>query len=222
MATSFCPNCGEATAVGMRFCSNCGADMWNAKPSQTVPSPRIGRMPEKRRRSSGLRGSFPLNERTINKEVSRVSAGVYVLGPKKDETFHVHFVGRADTDVKTQLKEYIGKYDRFKFEYFISPQAAFVKECQLYHEFGGAEGRLAVKNHPERPQGSTWQCPKCNVYYSQPSMMQIPEVSSQGRQRTRPTFGSSKTFVAVILILTIVVPSLLWVRFSNYHVHHSG
>jgi len=122
---------------------------------------------EKRRRSTGLRGSFPLDERTINKEVSGVSPGVYVLGPKKGETFYVHFVGRADTDVNAQLKEYIGKYDRFKFDTSDTLETAFIKECQLYHDFQGPEGRLDNKNHPERPQGTTWQCPKCNVYYSQ-------------------------------------------------------
>jgi hypothetical protein len=58
-----------------------------------------------------------------------VSPGVYVLGPKKGKTFYVHFVGRADTDVKARLKEHIGRYNRFKFEYSNSPEDAFRKEC---------------------------------------------------------------------------------------------
>jgi len=254
----FCPNCGESTAVGMRFCPKCGADMWNAKSSQAASKPPISRMPElilgliggvlgllfvpvlvflggfmeafsgnpttlyaqaavsalisiiglvaavlvkskprnwgiclvicgiigvivasgfyvggllllvagilalvrrdsresqddlsflteERRRSTGLRGSFPLDEGTIDKEVSNVSAGVYVLGLKKGKTFYVQFMSRTDVDVKARLKEYIGRYDRFKFEYSKSPEYAFRKECELYHDFRGPEGNSTIR-----------------------------------------------------------------------------
>lgn len=119
---------------------------------------------EEQPRRTGLRGSFPLDERTIDKEVSNVSPGVYVLGRKEGKTFYVRNVGRADADVKAQLKEHVGGYDRFKFEYANSPEDAFRKECDLYHNFRGPEGKLDNKNHPERPQGAVWRCTKCNIF----------------------------------------------------------
>src|SRR5208282_4020800 len=68
--------------------------------------------------SSGLRGSFPLNEQTINEEVIIPSSpGVFSLGRLREKTFLIQHIGRSDTDVHARLKEYIGKYDRFKFEY---------------------------------------------------------------------------------------------------------
>jgi hypothetical protein len=242
----FCPHCGEATAVGVRFCPKCGADIWNAKPSQpehrtsyiligsilvilgvlfiaggaivgsgicakTMSSSALLNVPtcdqsitefftllilgisfiivgavllrkrsdsqerqvdltfltEERPRSTGLRGSFSLDERTINNEVSNVSPGVYLLGRKEGKTFYVRSVGRSDVDVRAQLKEHIGRYGRFKFEYADSPEDAFRKECDLYHKFRGPEGKLDNKNHPERPQGVAWLCTKCDTFNPQ-------------------------------------------------------
>jgi hypothetical protein len=132
---------------------------------------KLESLPARTKSKSGLRGSFPLDEGTINEEVGYGSPGVYALGYMKGKTFIIQGIGRSDTDVHARLKEYIGEYDRFKFAYSDSPQAAFTKECQLYHTFGGPEGKLNNKNHPERPQGSTWHCPQCNVFDSQVSIV---------------------------------------------------
>jgi hypothetical protein len=115
------------------------------------------------RPSTGLRGPFPLNEQTINEEVDSGSPGVYALGYKKGKTFIIQHVGRSDTDVNAQLREHIGKYEQFKFDTSETPEAAFIKECELYHAFRGLDGG----NHPDRPQGAMWQCPKCNVFLSE-------------------------------------------------------
>jgi predicted RNA-binding Zn-ribbon protein involved in translation (DUF1610 family) len=115
------------------------------------------------RSTDSLRGSFELSEGTINEEVGYGSPGVYVLGSKKGKVFTVKSVGRSDNDLNARLKELVDKYERFKFEYFDTPEKAFMKECELYHEFGGEKGKLGV-NHPERPQGATWLCPRCNQF----------------------------------------------------------
>src|SRR5208337_2724621 len=64
------------------------------------------------RRNTGLRGSFSLDADTIDDEVDQVSPGVFALGTKEGRIFHVHYVGRSDIDVKAELKENVGKYDR--------------------------------------------------------------------------------------------------------------
>lgn len=110
---------------------------------------------------SGLHGSFSLNDQTINEEVDSGSAGVYALGYLRGKTFIIQHIGRSGTDVNARLKEYIGKYDRFKFDTSDSPHAAFTKECELYHAFGGPEGKIIHnKNHPD-PAGMDWSCPLC-------------------------------------------------------------
>jgi hypothetical protein len=129
-----------------------------------------------------LRGSFSLNEETIDEQVGEVLPGVYALGYLREKTFIIQHISRSDTDVHARLKEHIGKYDRFKFEYYESPEAAFFKECELYHEFRGPEGELDNKRHPEKPKGATRSCPRCNVIKSQDTDQTIQEISSRRRQ----------------------------------------
>lgn len=43
-------------------------------------------------------------------------------------------------------------------------KAAFEKECALYHDFGGPQGQLDNEVHPARPEGTDWQCPRCDVF----------------------------------------------------------
>jgi len=130
-------------------------------------------------RSTGLRGSFPLDAETVNDQVTKVSPGVYALGTKDGNTFHVHCVGRSDIDVKAELREYVGKYDRFKFEYSDSPEAAFLKECELYHAFRGSDGKLDNKTHPDKQQGAAWQCPMCaSINNETPTIPPRPNVSN--------------------------------------------
>ena len=119
------------------------------------------------RPTSGLHGSFPLKDDIINEKVGHGSPGVYALGYRRGETFIIQHVGRSDTDVHARLKEYIGKYDRFKFDTLESPTAAFAKECELYHDFDGPSGKIAHnKTHPERSEGATWNCPRCAIFSS--------------------------------------------------------
>lgn len=115
--------------------------------------------------SDGLRGSFPLNEQTINEEVDYGSPGVYALGYKEGETFIIEHIGRSDTNVNAQLKKHIGRYDRFKFDTSELPSYAFIKECEVYHALGGPGGRIP---HPD-PGGMAWSCPKCSTFDSQVS-----------------------------------------------------
>jgi hypothetical protein len=147
---------------------------------------------------SGLRGSFELDEKTLNQEVAKISPGTFTLGYKKDGTYYVKFVGRSDTDVRAQLKQYIGQYDRFKFGFFNSPQAAFDKECELYHALGGSEGKIDNKNHPETLQGATRSCPRCSVGNSQHTGHTMRALSSTRISRPR------NLAIAAIVLLTLL------------------
>ena len=113
-------------------------------------------------------GPYALIEPTVENKVTKVSPGAYAVGARRGNSFYIQLVGRSDVDVKSQLRKHIGKYELFKFEYFDSAEAAFTRECELYHTFNQPQGRLTA-GHPQRPANVTWQCPDCNVFESQDS-----------------------------------------------------
>ncbi len=109
--------------------------------------------------SSGLRGPFSLTTSGVNAEVTKTSPGAYALGKTDDKnTFHIHYVGRADDDLAKRLKDHITEwYPQFKYEFYPSAKAAFEKECNLYHDFNPPDNTI----HPARPKGATYSCPRC-------------------------------------------------------------
>jgi hypothetical protein len=110
---------------------------------------------------TGLRGPFALTSEEVNKEVSNNSPGTYALDQGHDSGgFHISYVGRSDTNVNERLLEHVGKYKRFKFEYYPTPREAFDKECGLYHDFNPP----AKIQHPTRPNGSGWKCLHCKIW----------------------------------------------------------
>lgn len=115
--------------------------------------------------SLGMTGPFPLSGLGIDREVTRQSAGNYALGYVNErKAFIVKYVGRSDSDVNARLHSWIGAgYSCFKYAYATSAKAAFEKECTNYHDFGGS-GKLGNKVHPDRPDGTGWHCPVCNIF----------------------------------------------------------
>ena len=110
--------------------------------------------------TTGLQDPFSLTETKIDEVVRYESPGAYALDVGVDaNTFYVHYVGRSDVDVSARLKQHVGNYRRFKFEYYSSPKAAFDKECELYHDFNPSDNSV----HPARPSGSGWRCPRCQA-----------------------------------------------------------
>lgn len=112
--------------------------------------------------SSGLRGPYTLSSTGVDGAVTRTAPGAYALGAIRENTFYISYVGRSDGDVGGRLKQHVGHYRQFKFDFFASPKAAFEKECNLFHDFGATS--LDNKVHPARPQGSGWKCPRCSVF----------------------------------------------------------
>jgi hypothetical protein len=109
--------------------------------------------------SSGLSGPFALTESNILTHIPPRLIGTYALGmtDKRSNTFLVDYVGRSDNDVAARLLGWVGIYKEFKFDYFLSAEAAFEKECHLYHDFNPPDNQL----HPARPRNSKARCPHC-------------------------------------------------------------
>ncbi len=107
---------------------------------------------------------YKLTYESIDKNVKQ-KPGVYVLDKNRSGSFQINFVGRANADLNDRLKQHIAEgYKFFEFEYATSPKEAFEKECELYHDKGGPEGKLDNKIHPDRPKNTDWKCPKCNIF----------------------------------------------------------
>jgi len=110
---------------------------------------------------SRLYGPYQLNFDTIDAAITRNSAGVYALGYTNAEgKFCVNHVGRADADMKSKLRSYIGSATLFKFGYLPTSKAAFALECELFHDLAPPGNRV----HPGRPNGTSWACPRCRIF----------------------------------------------------------
>ncbi len=101
-----------------------------------------------------------LTDLRINQQVTKTSAGVYVLDASSTGPFTSSYVGRSDTDLNKRLHDWVGKYKYFKGTYCASPKQAFEAECNLYHDLTPPDN----VNHPARPSGSGWECPRCTIF----------------------------------------------------------
>ena len=116
--------------------------------------------------SANGKGPHSLTLEKIAEVVAETSPGSYTLGHVRENGFCALYVGRADDDVAKQLRSWARQhplYKAFVFSYAPSSRAAFDKECEDFHDFGGTE-RLDNVGHPRRPAMADWLCPRCNIY----------------------------------------------------------
>jgi hypothetical protein len=106
-------------------------------------------------------GPYPLTSQGVTNNVLSGSPGAYALGKRGDDgVFYIDYVGRADEDIANRLYDHVTETSpQFHFTYCISAEAAYLKECQLYHDF--PTGRNIY--HPAKPKGSNRKCPVCLV-----------------------------------------------------------
>lgn len=111
--------------------------------------------------NTGLHGPYRLTFDAIDAAVVRTSPGVFALGyADADGRFCVNHVGRSDADVKIRLRDFIGSDSLFKYDYSASSEAAFQKECELFHDVRPPRNLV----HPGRPRGTSWECPRCRIF----------------------------------------------------------
>lgn len=105
-----------------------------------------------------LNGPYRLVYDEITFFVRSASKGVYLLGQEgQSNRFLISYVGAGFTDVRSELLDRIGTASMFKVQLTSSAEAAFRKQCDLFHQFKPSGNFL----HPERPHGSSVQCPHC-------------------------------------------------------------
>lgn len=112
---------------------------------------------------------LPLDPTVIEREV-REDRGAYVLnqtdGTTDAETLppEVHYVGRADTDLRDRLKKHAKEelYDLFRFAHVSTLKECFELECRLYHRFEPIDNEY----HPHQPEGKNYLCPFTGCEYA--------------------------------------------------------
>ena len=108
-----------------------------------------------------MNGPYVLSSAEIDRRIKKGTIGNYAYGHTDNGTFYVEYVGRSDDDLNSRAKHGIGKYKEFKFSYALTSKSAFEKECRNWHDFGGVEGRLDNKYHPDKPNFTDYKCPVC-------------------------------------------------------------
>lgn len=108
-----------------------------------------------------FKGPYELTDAHVDGVVDYMSPGAFTMGfaSAPNGSFMVRKVGRSDSDLRQQLKQEVGKYDKFMFCYSYSSVAAFEDECKLYHQFNPTDNSA----HPIRPTGSSVNCPYCGI-----------------------------------------------------------
>jgi len=117
--------------------------------------------------SLNIDGLYDLTTKQIDEVVTIKSASNYALLNVRNNEFCDCYVGRSDNDINGRLKQWADekpkRYTHFIFSYATSPKAAFEEECRNYHDFVESN-KLDNENHPDRPDGTNWKCPKCGIF----------------------------------------------------------
>ena len=115
--------------------------------------------------SLDMDGPFDLTDKTIDSKVPAQLIGNFALGYiNKNNKFVVKVVGRADADLRREIKaaqrQYAGGFlarlfgggtlDKFKFSFANTADAAYQVECRIFETFGGTE-KLLNKQPPTPP-----------------------------------------------------------------------
>jgi hypothetical protein len=111
--------------------------------------------------NTGLSGPYRLTFDAIDAAITQRAPGVFALG-RADSSgrFCVNYVGRADGDIRVRLRDFIGSDTLFKYGYTPTLQAAFERECELFHDVRPPRSLV----HPGRPKGTNWECPRCRIF----------------------------------------------------------
>lgn len=101
---------------------------------------------------------YRLTPSGIETRVPLSSPGVFVLS--YDGRLDAR-IGRADSDLRRSLAEFIGQYAYFHFEVVSARRERFERECELFHRLGGDRRQLDNEEHPLPPAGPQLKCPVC-------------------------------------------------------------
>jgi hypothetical protein len=110
--------------------------------------------------STNLEGPYRLMFEDVHAAVPAGAPGVFALGYSgRDGAFYVNYIGRADSDLRNRLLDFIGSDVAFKFKPSETAEEAFHRECEVFHMLRPPGNRV----HPARARFTAWSCPRCRL-----------------------------------------------------------
>ncbi len=104
-----------------------------------------------------MRGPIPLDVFEVDLRVPPRVCGVFCLGKSREQAT---YVGRADSDLATDIKTYEDRYRFFWFEPTVTATERYRAHCRWYHQLA-AGGRAEAIEHPKPPDGVAATCAIC-------------------------------------------------------------
>ena len=92
----------------------------------------------------------------LKAELLLVNASAHRLGLN----LNVAYVPEAFNHPSRGLFDHAYMDALFKYGYFPSSEAAFQKECEIFHDVKPPRNLV----HPGRPKGTSWECPRCRIF----------------------------------------------------------
>ena len=114
-----------------------------------------------------MEGPFQLADPVIDAVVKRADAAVFLLRRIEEVPKYAYYRGfvgscTGDEDLAQSLRRWLDSdYRVFCFEYVESEDAAYERQCEMWHELGGPEGKLDNEAHPKPDGSNAVRCPLC-------------------------------------------------------------
>lgn len=121
-------------------------------------------------------GPFQLADNFIDAVVTKTEPAIYLLRrivETSEYAYYRGYIGRTDAnDLSQTLKQWLDSdYRVFWFEYAASESAAFERQCTMWHELNGPDGKLDNQQHPQpnpetqdgQDKRYTGRCPVCSA-----------------------------------------------------------
>ena len=113
---------------------------------------------------------YPLEPEVVrNIQELDMQFGNYRIGILDESgNFWVRYAGRTDNGglvgrLVTHYNEKDFQNNQYYFDYksAVDDKTAYIQECMDYHRFLDEDGFFLNRIHPDRPKGTSYQCPGC-------------------------------------------------------------
>ena len=102
-----------------------------------------------------------LTEANVKNSFPKKTTGVYFLGYEKNRVFHIKYIGRSDTRLRSRLLDHLRNdnedYTHFSFELTDTILEAYRIECREWHNAIDLDNKV----HPRNPKKLNYRCPYC-------------------------------------------------------------
>ena len=113
-----------------------------------------------------MKRRLSLRPQIVDREVPQ-DPGLYFL--MATDSSPVRYIGQTENlhDALHAWAERVNEtrhYRYFSYDYERDAYQRFRRFCDLYHYHWDSQGNLDNEGHPQRPEGTDWACPHCDIF----------------------------------------------------------